>query len=551
MSLINVNQLDLIRQAKLLQYANTKRNDGDFNDVTIQAGAESISANRMVLACYSKFFELMFRVHLRERYQSTVEIKEFDGQAVKSVIEYIYTGKIDINANNVMILLGVSDFLQVDDIKQTCFDYLESALTVDNCLDVLKAFVLYNHFSPLRKTYQFISEHFDKIVQKDNFITISKLDFTSLITNIDRNIVQETSLYTTIINWVKHDKTREVEFSSLFLKLNLQKISSNFVLNTIANEQLVRDNNACLNAAFSYFTSTSKQTQEHENVSKILCLGGNLTSAVLEVWNSFGTSRNDYCHLPQTISGHHALKIGDFVYCVSEVVGGCHGILANRVYRLNLKTVNSQWEEVASLKHGRRDFGAAIWNGMLVVTGGYYVSTRFKSTELYEPLLNKWKTIAPMIEGRYGHELAVANDKLFAIGGLNDKIETLSSVEQLDDVNGRWTFIKPMSVERHLFAAVTCDNFIYAIGGLSTEKTHKTVEKYDLDKNEWSFVQNINLGREGHAACVLNGIVFVVGGLSEEHVLVKLIECFDPISEKWSIVGKIEQELYKHAAVAV
>ena len=97
MSQINV---ELIRQAKLLQYANNKRVDGDFNDVTIQAGAESISANRMVLACYSKFFESMFLSQLKEKYQNTVKIKTFDGIAVKHIIEYIYTGSIHINVKS-------------------------------------------------------------------------------------------------------------------------------------------------------------------------------------------------------------------------------------------------------------------------------------------------------------------------------------------------------------------------------------------------------------------------------------------------------------------
>ena len=69
-----MKQHDVIRQAKLLEYANTKRNTENFNDVTIQAGAESISANRMVLACYSKFFESMFLSQLKEKYQNTVEI---------------------------------------------------------------------------------------------------------------------------------------------------------------------------------------------------------------------------------------------------------------------------------------------------------------------------------------------------------------------------------------------------------------------------------------------------------------------------------------------
>ena len=82
---------------KLLQYANTKRINGEFNDVTIQAGEKSISANRMVLSCYSKFFESMFF----SSYQDTVVIQQFNGESIKILIEFIYTGTIDINSENV------------------------------------------------------------------------------------------------------------------------------------------------------------------------------------------------------------------------------------------------------------------------------------------------------------------------------------------------------------------------------------------------------------------------------------------------------------------
>ena len=57
----------LIRQAKLLQYTNNKRIDGDFNDVTTPAGPERVSANRIVLAYYSNFFESMFLSPLKKK----------------------------------------------------------------------------------------------------------------------------------------------------------------------------------------------------------------------------------------------------------------------------------------------------------------------------------------------------------------------------------------------------------------------------------------------------------------------------------------------------
>ena len=137
MSYANLNQKDLTRQAKLLQFANTKRISGEFNDVTIRVGPECISANRMVLACFSKFFKSMFRSPFKEKYQNTVEIKELDGEAVKAVKEFIYSGKIVVHSNNVLALLGVAEFLQVDDLKQTCFSFMESSLRVDSCYTII------------------------------------------------------------------------------------------------------------------------------------------------------------------------------------------------------------------------------------------------------------------------------------------------------------------------------------------------------------------------------------------------------------------------------
>ena len=127
-----------------------KRRCGEFNDVTIRVGAECISANRMVLACFSKFFESMFRSPFKEKYQNTIEIKELDGEAVKAVIEFIYSGKIAVHSNNVFALLGVAEFLQIDEVKKTCFDYMVSSLTVDSCLNVVKAAVfttIHHHFN--------------------------------------------------------------------------------------------------------------------------------------------------------------------------------------------------------------------------------------------------------------------------------------------------------------------------------------------------------------------------------------------------------------------
>ena len=550
MAFTKTNQDELSRQARLLEYATTKRNAGDFNDVTINVGAESIPANRMVLACYSKFFESMFRSQLRERYQNTVEIKEFDGPAIKAIIEFIYTGKIDIDATNAMVLLSGADFLQVDDVKDLCFDFLETLLTVDNCFEVVKASVLYNSTSSLKQTYQFISENFDEILHADSLKALSKQDLFSIVSKISRKKVQETSLYTAIVTWVKHHQTREADFPSLFLILDLSKMSVDFVLDTVAQEPLVKNNVACLNAAFSYFTAKTKLSQDQQNKSsKILCLGGRRKNGCLEVYNSFGESLNRYSDLPRETSCHCALSFDNFVYCLGgAIANGYITTSTAKVYRLNIKAANSQWEEIASMSEERCTFGAATWNGKLVVAGGYKYNgqTRVNSAELYDPHSNVWKQIASMNDVRSRHALAVADNKLFAVGGHGVLQDCLSSVEQLDNVDGQWEFVKSMNEQRRFLAVVTCDNFIYAIGGHSSGRALKTVEKYDLSKDEWNFVASMNVERYTHAACVLDGKIYVVGGLGE-----RTIECYDPGRDEWTVIGETDNDFSEHAIASV
>ena len=550
MSQINV---ELTRQAKLLQYANNKRFDEDFNDVTILAGDESIPANRMVLAYYSKFFESMFLSPFKERYQNTVEIKAFDGEGVKQVIEYVYTGIIDINTCNVLTLLGTANFLQVDEVKTMCFDFMETSLTVDSCLDVVKASVLYNN-PALQQTYQYISDHFDEVVQRDNFKQLSKDELVSLFTNVDRNTVQEMSLYTAVIDWIKHDQNRKAELLSLFVTLDLEKCPFEFVADIIVEEPLVNTNNDCLNAVVSYLVNRMRKIKMKSRAWKILSVGGNKSKSVLEVFNVSHELLNIYPDLPCYLSDYCVLKVHDFIYCQGGAVDGRYGKSTNKVYRLNLKAPNSEWKEVASMAEKRCNFGAAVYKGCLVVAGGYnHEESRISTAELYQPRLNKWSKIAPLNKKRADHVLVVENEKLLAIGGWVEGKTSSSLVERLDDLEGKWKETKSMNEKRKLFAAVACNSFIYAIGGYDgdTDTTHKSVEKYDVARSDWSLVSSMDVERRLHAACVLNGTIYVVGGKNANNEIVKTIECYNPAADEWTVVGTTKRELWGQAVVSV
>ena len=82
-------------------------------------------------------------MEMKEKYQDPVQINGFDGKAVKALMDVMYCCEVTIKNENVMDLLAVSDYLQLGEVKQFCFDLLESVLSSDNWFAIRSAADLY------------------------------------------------------------------------------------------------------------------------------------------------------------------------------------------------------------------------------------------------------------------------------------------------------------------------------------------------------------------------------------------------------------------------
>ena len=49
----------------------------------------------------------------------------------------------------------------------------------------------------------------------------------------------------------------------------------------------------------------------------------------------------------------------------------------------------------------------------------------------------------------------------------------------------------------------------------------------------------------------MHGKIFVVGGKNGVRKPVKAIECYDPSTDRWEIVAKIDDELISHSLIVV
>ena len=519
--------------ATLQNYANNKRLAGQFNDVIVLADSESIPANRLVLACFSKFFESMFLSPMKEQYRNQVEIRQFDGKIVRSIIDFMYSGKIDIHNENALDLLAAADFLQMEDVKKFCFEFLESNVTIDNCLEILKLCTLYHCTSNLNTTNKFISENFQQIARTEVFKSINKDAVNSLIAKLDFTKVQQSSAFNAILNWTQHDESRKAEFTQLFLQLDLQKIPFRFLKEVVSEEPLVKSNTVCLNAVLSSVFAVVMVDE-----FKILCVNG-CSKSVFEVYSSTGDISKTYPSVPNQPKKNCLLKIENFVYCIGGIAE--NNVATNQVFQLDLSDPILEWRKTTPMSKARFNFGATTYKGSLIVNGDFQI-------ELFEVQTSKWKKLTETNQSRHFHALVAADKALFAIGGFCNA--SLSSVERLDDLNGRWRYVQSMSKPRNDFAAVACQDLVYAIGGYS-DKVEKSVEKYDPSNNKWSTVNSMNIERYGHAACVQQNKIYVIGGKTISGNPTKTIECYDTKLDQWTVVGETKQDCIDHAVVVI
>ena len=543
-------ELSLNDKAKnLLYYANEHRKSGLFNDINIQVENERFPCNKMVLSCYSTYFQTMFRTEMQEQYQDAIELQGFNGKYIKMLIDYMYGETIVIDDENVLQILAAADCLQLQDVKDFCIEYLKTSLltcrSTANCLDVLTAYSLYLPNLSRDHIYLFISENFDAVFHQEKFKNFSIHDLKSLLTNINKNKVNQESMFSAVISWVEHfEEDRKDDFLGLFDLLDLSQLCTDFIQTVVMKNPLVAQNNRCLKLIIK--TLTSKFTHvdfQHctsmEGGSTIVCLGGEYKKLVMELFNISGKLKTSYPDLPKTMVWHCAVKVDKFMFCIG-------GLGTNQVYRLNLTNHHMKWTEVALMNEKRNFLAGVVFRGNIIVSGGVSGLERSSTAEMYEISSDKWIFLQSMIETRIGHASVVCSNCLYVIGGLG-----LNSVEKLSGLGEKWELAPAMNRSRNRLAAVCLEGAIYAIGGWSNG-VEKSVEKLvPAENNKWSYVVEMNTARWGHAACVMGGKIYVVGGKDEKGNFVTTIECYDPMIDSWSIVAQNVDELEGHAIVVV
>jgi hypothetical protein len=152
--------------------------------------------------------------------------------------------------------------------------------------------------------------------------------------------------------------------------------------------------------------------------------------------------------------------------------------------------------------------------------------------EEYDSTSNVWRVLPPRPTERAFPAAAAVGRRLYAIGGLTGRDDTLASVECFDLDTKNWQRCADLPTPRNRLAAVTVEGKILAIGGLNSGGNSGAVEEFDPASNRWRRRRPMPTPRHGHAAVVVGAKVLVLGGYGPSPL--PTVEEYDPASDHWT-----------------
>ena len=473
------------------------RQNKEYTDVTLESGDVQIQCHRNVLAVASDSFKAMFRSDFEESKSASVQMT-MEPDVLSKVVDYIYTGEIELTADNVKHLLIACDVLQLNTLKTACESFMVKQVEPVNCIRLGKFSALYQLKELQKHANRIMKSEFKYVAFVDEFKELSCSELIELIKDDGVNVEDEDVVFESVLRWVQHDlDARKAAFEVILEHVRLPYCSRNFL------GQIGDKVNMLTAKCFKYiheamaFQADTVHQQEKCNGRTVPRHNYRMKSSLLVV-GGMTSSSNEY-------------KL-------------CHYYDEDK----------DRWELMTELPQtfGRFYSVCRVERGLLLTGGNSGGST--DNCWVYDIAMNKWETMPPLTTARFGHRSVSLGECVYVMGGFGVGGKLLASVECLNMKRRQWATMPDLPYAVYSSMATTYDNKVFVFGGGGGASCGDTCysQVFDVTSGTWSTVSVMPEKCIGGAAVTLNGFIYVVGG--GERTCLK----YHPVSDSWAKLSK-------------
>ena len=349
------------------------RKERRFTDVRIAVDTEQFSVHKCVLSSFSPYFRAMFTTGLAESGQEEVRLQGVEPAMIASLIDYAYTGQININKQNVQSLLSAANLLEVLPVRDACCQFLDRNMDETNCLGIHCFAEVHSCTDLMNKAKKFVLKHFQEICEGEEFINISEAKLIEIISSDDLEIDKEETVFHACIKWLNSQQRVPKSFHPVLEHIRLPLLTPYFIHDVVVRCPAVSESPDCralVEEARLYHllpdrrsSVSGERTRARRSAGTsqvIVSVGGEDDKVVLrsvEFWDPATRIWKTLACLPFAVSKHGLVVSGQGKMYMA---GGEYpdGSASRAVWRYD--PVLNAWQEMADMRVPRSELGLAM-----------------------------------------------------------------------------------------------------------------------------------------------------------------------------------------------
>ena len=513
---------------ELMKRLNIERKQDYLCDITlVSKDNRELRAHRNVLSAASPFFSKLLQSDMQENREGIVRFEEISGSVIEDVLQFIYTGTVEVTQENSKELIAAGNYLIIPGLKTASGRFLEREMSHINCISTFYLAEKYDCDELITNSRRFIHENIVSVAKLDEFLHLEAKEIEKWISSDDITVKEEADVFKIILDWVNHrESERKTAFEELFGHVRLGFLSRDYLEDVVRNE-LVRENFACVKlvmdaamkiATFADEDHLPQSPRKGLETRVIVARGGKYTFCYIPKEDQWKRLSDGTAELEASTS--KMIKFRDQLFTFSNSEGS--------------ERYDPIFNDWSALKSHVDSSNVAVVKGEIYAV---QVNTIYQSTTItkYNVELCKWEIVNLSFDQdcRVNTCVVAAGRHLYMIGGWKNPHACFAECNRFDTVEKKWEEIAGMQEERVGPFGVATREKIFVAGGVSRAKSLNSSEMYDISTNKWQLFQCLNVPRCFGSMVQLSGKLYVVGGLKKSNVNELSVEYFDTAEDKW------------------
>jgi hypothetical protein len=537
------------------------RQEGTLTDFRLVVNGADIPCHKIILSLQADYFSRLLQYeNTVEAAEGAVRLEELELEAVKLVVEYMYSGAVEFDLSMAQGIFEVIDRFQLSDdtLKEALSDYIIPHLCVSTCLGWRKFAEQMNLENVAAAALSIVVDRLIDVSQRSEFASLSFEDMANFLGKAKTRHYNHDRCLQAFVTWVMVDVSkRRQRFADIASIIDLKKCSVHILKDIYDDHGTVLLYDLDL---LNTFTSAMSRgiTAPRESQFDVIVSGGMLKSKfrMLNTENNLTWMLNLQSGSCIEKASQPNAKLYSFMCGTTDGLICAGGMDAGHNFSTDCVLYHKEtdaWVDLPALPFATSGAGATcVLGALLMVVGG--VGHRKKKAHILDLRTRKWTSCADMLHGLMNPIVGAVGDSVYVIFSTNswnakDRIGDEISVQCYNTTTRTWSFKSPLpdSITGTVGTTIVAlSGRLYLVGG-----SGPVCARYDPEGDTWTVLSPPQHTHWYGAAMLLDGKIVLSGGkIEEKNQYQNIIEEYDPASDTWRVLSvKLPKPLYHHCMI--